>query len=167
VAFSSTKPIPLLDRPGYYEGVPAAVKFWLDTAWRSWQLAAAKQGRAKENSVAKPEWGTKRLCTSCGARFYDLNRQPIECPKCHTVIDPDQVTRLKRSRSAVPEEVVKAKPVKPVEVDAELAIEGEAEIEDVDEDEDVVLEDASDLTDDEEFDEFVDDVDPAKEKDAD
>jgi uncharacterized protein (TIGR02300 family) len=117
--------------------------------------------------VAKPEWGTKRLCTSCGARFYDLSRQPIECPKCHTVIDPDQVTRLKRSRSAVPEEVVKAKPVKPVEVDAELAIEGEAEIEDVDEDEDVVLEDASDLTDDEEFDEFVDDVDPAKEKDAD
>jgi len=121
----------------------------------------------KENSVAKPEWGTKRLCTSCGARFYDLSRQPIECPKCHTVIDPDQVTRLKRSRSAVPEEVVKAKPVKPVEVEAELEIEGEAEIEDVDEDEDVVLEDASDLTDDEEFDEFVDDVDPAKEKDAD
>jgi uncharacterized protein (TIGR02300 family) len=124
------------------------------------------QGRAEENNVAKPEWGTKRLCTSCGARFYDLNRQPIECPKCHTVLDPDQVTRLKRSRSAAPEEV-KAKPVKVVEVAEGLEIEAEEEIEDVDEDEDVVLEDASDLADDEEFDELLEDVDPAKEKDAD
>ena len=110
--------------------------------------------------MAKPEWGTKRLCTSCGARFYDLNHQPIECPKCHTVLDPDQITRLKRSRSAPPEETVKAKPVKKVEADEDLELEGDEELEDV-------LEDASDLTDDEEFDEFVDDVDPAKEKDAD
>jgi uncharacterized protein (TIGR02300 family) len=115
--------------------------------------------------VAKPEWGAKRLCTSCGARFYDLGRQPIECPKCHAVLDPDQVSRLKRSRSA-PQEDAKAKAVKAVEPEAELAIEGE-EIEDVDEDEDDVLEDASDLADDEDFEEFVDDVDPAKEKDAD
>ena len=117
--------------------------------------------------MAKPEWGTKRLCTSCGARFYDLNRQPIECPKCHTVLDPDQITRLKRSRSAAPEEVVKVKPVKKVEADEDLELEGDEELEDVDEDDDAVLEDASDLADDEEFDEFVDDVDPAKEKDAD
>ncbi len=26
--------------------------------------------------------GTKRRCISCGAKFYDLNRQPIVCPKC-------------------------------------------------------------------------------------
>ena len=115
--------------------------------------------------MAKPEWGTKRLCTSCGARFYDLNRQPIECPKCHVVIDPDQVTRLKRSRSA-PQEEVKAKAVKVAETEEDLGLEGE-EIEDVDEDEDDVLEDASDLADDEDFEELVEDVDPAKEKDAD
>jgi uncharacterized protein (TIGR02300 family) len=114
--------------------------------------------------VAKLEWGAKRLCTSCGARFYDLGRQPIECPKCHTVLDPDQVTRLKRSRSA-PQEDAKAKAPKVVEAEEDLAIEGE-EIEDVDEDEDDVLEDASDLADDEDFEEFVEDVDPAKEKDA-
>jgi uncharacterized protein (TIGR02300 family) len=124
-------------------------------------------GRAEENNVAKPEWGTKRLCTSCGARFYDLKRQPIECPKCHAVLDPDQVTRLKRSRSAPPEEVVKVKPVKPVVVAEGLEIGADEEIEDVDEDEDVVLEDASDLADDEELDELLEDVDPAKEKDAD
>jgi uncharacterized protein (TIGR02300 family) len=114
--------------------------------------------------VAKPEWGAKRLCTSCGARFYDLGRQPIECPKCHTVLDPDQVVRLKRSRSA-PQEEPKAKVVKPAAAEEDLEIEG-AEIEDVDEDEDDVLEDASDLSDDDDFEEFVEDVDPAKEKDA-
>ncbi|MGB0671459.1 MAG: TIGR02300 family protein, partial [Rhodospirillales bacterium] len=32
--------------------------------------------------MAKPEWGTKRACQSCGARFYDLGRNPIVCPKC-------------------------------------------------------------------------------------
>jgi uncharacterized protein (TIGR02300 family) len=36
--------------------------------------------------VAKPELGTKRLCPSCGARFYDLNKDPITCPKCSTVV---------------------------------------------------------------------------------
>ena len=32
--------------------------------------------------MTKPELGTKRLCTECGARFYDLNTTPIRCPKC-------------------------------------------------------------------------------------
>jgi uncharacterized protein (TIGR02300 family) len=34
--------------------------------------------------MAKPELGTKRVCVSCGARFYDLTRQPAVCPKCST-----------------------------------------------------------------------------------
>ena len=32
--------------------------------------------------MAKAEWGLKRLCLSCGARFYDLQREPIVCPAC-------------------------------------------------------------------------------------
>jgi uncharacterized protein (TIGR02300 family) len=35
--------------------------------------------------MTKPELGTKRLCASCGARFYDLLHSPITCPKCGTV----------------------------------------------------------------------------------
>ena len=118
--------------------------------------------------MAKPEWGTKRLCTSCGARFYDMNRQPIECPKCSTVIDPEQVTRLKRSRSSVAEEPAKPKAPKVVEA-SEDEIDVDEEVLDVDDDaDDDVLEDASDLSDDDEdFDDFVEGVDPAKEKDAD
>lgn len=36
--------------------------------------------------MAKPELGTKRLCGNCGAKFYDLSKDPIVCPKCHTVM---------------------------------------------------------------------------------
>jgi uncharacterized protein (TIGR02300 family) len=35
--------------------------------------------------MTKPELGTKRLCASCGARFYDLLHSPITCPKCGKV----------------------------------------------------------------------------------
>jgi uncharacterized protein (TIGR02300 family) len=37
----------------------------------------------------KAERGTKRTCqsTSCGARFYDLNRDPAKCPICGTVYE--------------------------------------------------------------------------------
>ena len=38
--------------------------------------------------MAKPELGTKRLCQSCGAKFYDLHKDPIICPKCSTVFVP-------------------------------------------------------------------------------
>jgi uncharacterized protein (TIGR02300 family) len=37
--------------------------------------------------VAKPELGTKRLCAGCGAKYYDLNKDPITCPKCGTVYE--------------------------------------------------------------------------------
>jgi len=37
--------------------------------------------------VAKAELGTKRLCANCGAKFYDLNKDPIHCPKCGTVYE--------------------------------------------------------------------------------
>ena len=38
--------------------------------------------------MAKPDLGTKRLCGSCGAKFYDLTKDPIICPKCETVFHP-------------------------------------------------------------------------------
>ena len=34
--------------------------------------------------MSKPEWGEKRECPECGARFYDLKRSPAVCPKCET-----------------------------------------------------------------------------------
>ena len=37
--------------------------------------------------MAKPELGEKRVCGNCSAKFYDLNRDPIVCPKCGTVFE--------------------------------------------------------------------------------
>ncbi|MEM8685971.1 MAG: TIGR02300 family protein [Pseudomonadota bacterium] len=32
--------------------------------------------------MVKPELGTKRVCPTCGIKFYDLMKDPIECPAC-------------------------------------------------------------------------------------
>ena len=32
--------------------------------------------------MAKEEWGSKHICPECGAKFYDLLRDPVHCPKC-------------------------------------------------------------------------------------
>ncbi len=34
--------------------------------------------------MIKDKRGTKRLCESCGKKFYDLGREPIVCPLCET-----------------------------------------------------------------------------------
>ena len=62
--------------------------------------------------MAKPELGLKRQCMSCGAKFYDLNKDPAICPKCGTVF---QAVAL--SRAAAP---VVARAAKEAEDDAEL-----------------------------------------------
>jgi len=56
--------------------------------------------------MSKPARGTKRVCPSCGARFYDLNRSPITCPVCQAVY---QVTPppSRRGERAQPVEVRK------------------------------------------------------------
>jgi len=43
--------------------------------------------------VAKPELGLKRQCMSCGAKFYDLNRDPAVCPKCGTAFQAAALSR--------------------------------------------------------------------------
>jgi uncharacterized protein (TIGR02300 family) len=49
--------------------------------------------------VAKPEWGKKRLCPSCGTKFYDLRKSPPTCPSCGETVDVEAPTKSKRSRS--------------------------------------------------------------------
>jgi uncharacterized protein (TIGR02300 family) len=58
--------------------------------------------------VAKPELGTKRLCAGCGAKFYDLSKTPIVCPKCGTVYEIAPATRprgVETARAGVADEV--------------------------------------------------------------
>jgi uncharacterized protein (TIGR02300 family) len=40
--------------------------------------------RVRGITMVSAELGTKRTCPNCAARFYDLIRDPIMCPKCGT-----------------------------------------------------------------------------------
>ncbi|MHA1528174.1 MAG: TIGR02300 family protein [Alphaproteobacteria bacterium] len=48
--------------------------------------------------MPKAEWGVKRTCLGCGARFYDLKRDPIVCPKCDAELDIAVAQKPKRAR---------------------------------------------------------------------
>ncbi len=105
--------------------------------------------------MAKPEWGTKRVCQSCGTRFYDLLRSPCVCPKCQSVVETEIVFKPRRQSAAE----VRAAKLPPVAADLgpdvtlveseELEVlEGEdveaAAVDDADE-EDALIEDVADL----------------------
>lgn len=91
--------------------------------------------------MAKPELGLKRTCVSCGAKFYDMGKQPAVCPKCGTE-QPAEQPRPRRSANIVPDEKVKKRAVAATEVDGD-----DVELEDVEAD---AVEDADELEDEDE-----------------
>lgn len=58
--------------------------------------------------------GLKRICTSCGVRFYDLNKRPIVCPSCNTEFTGDIKVKSRRGRLA--SDSKKESPIQEVEV---------------------------------------------------
>ncbi|MCZ6447389.1 MAG: TIGR02300 family protein [Alphaproteobacteria bacterium] len=106
--------------------------------------------------MAKAEWGTKHICQECGAKFYDMRRTKIICPKCHAVfqIAPP---KPKRVQPVSKEPAKEAKPaVEPAGIKEAVAGGGEtdaidelkdagAEDDDIDDDDEDVIEDTSDL----------------------
>lgn len=91
--------------------------------------------------MAKPELGTKRVCVSCGTKFYDLQKVPAVCPKC----DTEQPAEVPRPRRAVGNVVEDKRPKKPAPGVEDPDVEVEAAEDEAEED---VLEDTSDLEDD-------------------
>src|SRR6185295_12339928 len=53
-------------------------------------------------SLVKADLGTKRACPSCGSRFYDLTKRPIECPKCAFSFEPEALYKQRRGRQPEP-----------------------------------------------------------------
>jgi uncharacterized protein (TIGR02300 family) len=60
--------------------------------------------------MSKPARGIKRVCQSCGTRFYDLGRTPIVCPSCQAVYQVIQPTSRRGERAPVPEVREKVEP---------------------------------------------------------
>ena len=82
--------------------------------------------------MVKPEWGIKRLCQSCGARYYDFLRTPIVCPSCGTTFDSEAVLKSRRARP-LPADDTKPKARKEVVAEVEDVDEEEEEGEELDE----------------------------------
>ncbi len=125
--------------------------------------------------MPKPEWGVKRACANCGARFYDLMNDPIICPDCGATF---VIETAKPARRRAAEPVARSKQAKDVELveedadvldddadsDDDVAVEAGATAEDEDEetlepDDSVLLEDESDDEDLSEFGEESEDDD--------
>ena len=82
--------------------------------------------------MAKPDLGTKRLCGNCGAKFYDLSKTPIVCPKCETVFVVAPVSsraRPEAARAAAAAAVVEPEVVAPETAEAEFVSLEEADAE--------------------------------------
>ena len=79
--------------------------------------------------MTKPELGTKRLCASCDAKFYDLNKDPIHCPKCGAVYEVVVAARPVRPGAVAPRRPVpeEAPPPEPQEVEAASLEEADTE----------------------------------------
>jgi uncharacterized protein (TIGR02300 family) len=92
-----------------------------------------------DTDVSKAEWGMKRICPSCGARYYDMKKNPPVCPSCKTIFDPENLLRARRGRGA--EKKAAAKDAAEEVIDDLPVAEGDAA-------EDAVIEDAEELGDD-------------------
>ncbi len=54
--------------------------------------------------VALAEKGLKRICPSCGNRYYDFNQRPVKCPSCATEFTGELKVKSRRGRVAAIEE---------------------------------------------------------------
>ena len=92
--------------------------------------------------MVKAELGTKRVCVSCGTKFYDLTKVPAVCPKCGTEQPLDQ-PRVRRGGGNVDEKLARAKKAPAPGIE-----DADAEAEPAADEEEDVLEDTNDLEDD-------------------
>ena len=84
------------------------------------------------------QYGIKRICQNCAARYYDLNKDPAVCPSCGTEYDPEAVMRSRRGRVAAAA-VASAKEEVAPEVELEDAPKSTSGDEDEEEDEVVAV----------------------------
>lgn len=94
--------------------------------------------------MAKPEWGSKHTCPSCGAKFYDLKKTPIVCPSCEQEVIVQPILKPRRQAP------VESKAPAPVKEAAKKVDEKKDDEDELlgDDDDDLVLDDDDDGDDD-------------------
>lgn len=51
------------------------------------------------------KWGTKRFCSACNIRFYDMQKDPPICPKCKAEITKTKPGRGRKGKVVEIEDV--------------------------------------------------------------
>lgn len=127
--------------------------------------------------MADPK-GLKRICMSCGMRFYDLNKKPIICPSCQTEFTGEIKVKARRGRIAADDEIAGSQVSEETEAEeteeVELEEEEDAgvlvsldELEEGDDDEDIAEDDDDiDLDDELVIEEDLEDLDADLEDDV-
>ena len=109
--------------------------------------------------MSKPAWGTKRVCPSCGARFYDLSRTPITCPVCQAVyqVMPPPSRRGERAQPVEARKVVEPEVEAPALETPDIIGLEEAEVAAIEEGEEIVNrgDDAAEIPADDDDDAFL------------
>ncbi|PKP85512.1 MAG: TIGR02300 family protein [Alphaproteobacteria bacterium HGW-Alphaproteobacteria-2] len=106
--------------------------------------------------MPKDEWGVKRLCPTCHARFYDLRRNPMTCPSCSAVFSLESLlgnrvqSTVAQRKAAVPPKATLVEDDIVLEVEEEDDVELEDDLLEDDEDENVDLDDIADVAADDE-----------------
>ena len=107
--------------------------------------------------MAKPELGSKRQCQHCGAKFFDLNRDPIVCPKCGTVFQgaPGRAQAAEAKEEEIDEapatpdaDLISLEDAEATEEKVAASIDEDVEVEDDDAAEDTFLEEEEEEDDD-------------------
>lgn len=103
--------------------------------------------------MPKEEWGTKRLCPSCGSRFYDLRNDPMTCPVCNAQFSAESLATA-RGRALISEKSARdAEQEDVVDDDLDDAADGgelDDDLLDDDDDADVSLDEIADVAEPEE-----------------
>ena len=51
--------------------------------------------------MVNPKWGTKRNCSKCATKFYDLLKDPIICPNCETIFKNEVISVIKKPKKEI------------------------------------------------------------------
>ncbi|MEM6758528.1 MAG: TIGR02300 family protein [Pseudomonadota bacterium] len=103
--------------------------------------------------MPKEEWGVKRLCTTTGKRFYDMNRSPVVSPYTGELVELDDAKTRMIAADAEDAATTKAKAAK-ASTDDDQVLDDEDDVnveldddllDDEDEEDNVSLDDLADV----------------------
>ena len=120
-----------------------------DSAGALWQgtAIATPPEAIPRIDMPKEEWGTKRVCPTTGKRFYDLNRVPVVSPYTGEVVNLD----APKTRTIVAEKASKEPARELDELDDDVILDDDSDVDlddellEDDEDDNVSLDDIADV----------------------